>query len=506
MAKKQKYLIFLSVISLLFLNINFCLAAYNFEVNLVPFGLKANPTLPDYIKYAFEEGAAIGGVIAVLGVVFAGFVYVFSGGSDEKMRTAKQIAISSVVGVVLLFGSYIVIQSINPQLNTFVIQNPQTFGGLFLTGSGPNQPAPASANNAIDFLSGGYTNIKWIGDSNNICDSDNPNAVYVVYFFNSINFKDVNSTPVRLKCGQQTAIQGASWTIRKESPGIYLYPGTDCTVANDVLPTQITAGVKNLNGTIGSIRIVNGTDQFAGPFYGAIIFDSTDYTGYFISYPYSSQYETSRCLNVNTGVATALQTTIAAFTPKSVVAYQWSGKDKNNPVTNAAGAGSGITLWTKPNFTGGFNKINDSTITDLTLPQNKNNNYIWTADLKERSPNYTNSNIPPAVQQDCQTFGTTSNPILGSAGFVTKCLQSIQIDGNYLVVLYRKGLGNGGTSIYNYGQRFPISSALASVIQKTNTSYDASKGSLNLNLDWLYSYNGFADSIMIIPLAQSLSD
>ncbi len=51
----------------------------------------------------------IGGVIAVIMIIFAGFTYVTSSGDDGKIKTAKNIILFSVVGLVVIVVSRIIV-------------------------------------------------------------------------------------------------------------------------------------------------------------------------------------------------------------------------------------------------------------------------------------------------------------------------------------------------------------------------------------------------------------
>lgn len=53
--------------------------------------------------------AWIGGVIAVVMLIYAGFVYVTSSGDDGKIKSAKNIILYSIVGLVVIVVSRIIV-------------------------------------------------------------------------------------------------------------------------------------------------------------------------------------------------------------------------------------------------------------------------------------------------------------------------------------------------------------------------------------------------------------
>ncbi len=53
--------------------------------------------------------AWLGGVIAVVMIIYAGFVYVTSSGDDGKIKSAKNIILYSIVGLVVIVVSRIIV-------------------------------------------------------------------------------------------------------------------------------------------------------------------------------------------------------------------------------------------------------------------------------------------------------------------------------------------------------------------------------------------------------------
>lgn len=73
-------------------------------------------SVPQFISKFYELGLGIAGIIAVGMIVVGAIFYTISGASPQKKGEAKDIIFSAIWGVVLLFGSYVILKSINPQL------------------------------------------------------------------------------------------------------------------------------------------------------------------------------------------------------------------------------------------------------------------------------------------------------------------------------------------------------------------------------------------------------
>lgn len=123
--KKNKKILFL----LIFLGI-FGITSTGFALELdwptSPGGtyLNENSTLPQLIEYLYEWGITIGGLVTFIALVSAGFQYLTSVGDPSKMKEATSNITSAVLGLTLLLSSWLILNTINPELTTF---NPGVF-------------------------------------------------------------------------------------------------------------------------------------------------------------------------------------------------------------------------------------------------------------------------------------------------------------------------------------------------------------------------------------------
>ena len=90
------------------------------EIEYIPFAdapvPTRNVTLPAYVKYLYYFAIGVCGLIALLAIIIAGFRYTTSAGNPEKMRDSKSQIFAAVLGLTILFFSWIILRTINPQL------------------------------------------------------------------------------------------------------------------------------------------------------------------------------------------------------------------------------------------------------------------------------------------------------------------------------------------------------------------------------------------------------
>lgn len=139
MTKKIKLSVWLSVflggflLAIFMANFAF---AQNFGLNAVNEGLGGTLTTTDprlLVGRIIQIVLSFLGVIAILMIMYAGFLWMNSGGAEEKMEQAKKILINSVIGLVIILSSW--------ALATFIISR---LGGAAGVGSTPQMPGGGS--------------------------------------------------------------------------------------------------------------------------------------------------------------------------------------------------------------------------------------------------------------------------------------------------------------------------------------------------------------------------
>lgn len=90
----------------------------------------------DYIARIYRYTVGIGGILATVMIIFGGIVYLTAGGNTGRIGEAKEYISNALIGLVLLFTSYLLLQTLNPDLvklsmpRTFVVR-PRIMGDLF---------------------------------------------------------------------------------------------------------------------------------------------------------------------------------------------------------------------------------------------------------------------------------------------------------------------------------------------------------------------------------------
>lgn len=77
------------------------------------------PWIGEYIKAIYLYLVGIAGLIAILVLIHAGFEWMASGGNATAVEGAKKKILNASIGLVILFGSYTILNTINPDLVKF---------------------------------------------------------------------------------------------------------------------------------------------------------------------------------------------------------------------------------------------------------------------------------------------------------------------------------------------------------------------------------------------------
>ena len=146
-SKRKKYIFsFLLSFVLSFITTLFVSAQNKLEVDYPGFQPVTQNILPEYIKYIFTFIIMGAGIWALWYLVEAGIRFLISMGKPERMKQAKSQIFSALLGIFLLLSSYLILNTINPQLVTI---NP-----ISLT-------PPVFTLNPPSFSSTPYPNLWW---------------------------------------------------------------------------------------------------------------------------------------------------------------------------------------------------------------------------------------------------------------------------------------------------------------------------------------------------------
>jgi len=76
------------------------------------------PWIAEYIQGVYRYGLGIGGILAAIVLMAGGVLWLVSAGDASKITQAKDLILGSITGLIILVGSYIILDQINPELTT----------------------------------------------------------------------------------------------------------------------------------------------------------------------------------------------------------------------------------------------------------------------------------------------------------------------------------------------------------------------------------------------------
>ena len=74
--------------------------------------------LPRYIRYLYHFSIITGGLIAFLAVIYGGFRFLTSAGNPSATKDAREQILAGFLGLVIILGSFIILNEINPDLTS----------------------------------------------------------------------------------------------------------------------------------------------------------------------------------------------------------------------------------------------------------------------------------------------------------------------------------------------------------------------------------------------------
>jgi len=86
-------------------------------------GLDKVPELPKIIGNIINVALSFIGVIMLCYFLYAGFLYLTSGGSKEKVESAKKIMMTTIIGLLIVVASYAIANFVLTQIVLNVVQS-----------------------------------------------------------------------------------------------------------------------------------------------------------------------------------------------------------------------------------------------------------------------------------------------------------------------------------------------------------------------------------------------
>lgn len=117
MKSKTRLIIFILIFSLILPQL--ALAANNPCVATVGGQPNGDASLGKCITQVYQWALALSAILAMLMMVMGGYLVMTSGGNAEQSEKGKGYVLSAIVGMGLLFGTYLILNTINPDLVKF---------------------------------------------------------------------------------------------------------------------------------------------------------------------------------------------------------------------------------------------------------------------------------------------------------------------------------------------------------------------------------------------------
>lgn len=88
--------------------------------------------LAQMVKGFYNYGLGIAGILAAIVLMAGGVLWLTSAGSSDKISQAKGLIMGSITGLLLVFGSWLILKTINPYLLNFKIRDIKGIVAIFL--------------------------------------------------------------------------------------------------------------------------------------------------------------------------------------------------------------------------------------------------------------------------------------------------------------------------------------------------------------------------------------
>lgn len=75
-------------------------------------------TIQGFMLWALRNSLAFAGTIAVLFIIYGGYLYLTSGGNEESAEQGRKTMVNSVIGLVVIIMSYVIVRVVTNLLTS----------------------------------------------------------------------------------------------------------------------------------------------------------------------------------------------------------------------------------------------------------------------------------------------------------------------------------------------------------------------------------------------------
>jgi len=248
--RNRKYFI---LIALLVFVISFSVALAAEEECIGNAGDPCPLGLAQRINNFYNWALGIGAIFALGIIVFGGILYITSAGNPDRLREARAWITAALVGLLVLFGSFLILKTLNPKLTNLediVLQiNPKGELPELVSGTGDPEAVcktPAECRWACELFCGGY-------DRPVSCDTSSIEPWPGIAQFedtvavSSLNIPGLSADGARVLPSLASPLRVASNIARNRGYGLYITSGWRS------LTTQFELACKDLSRVPGAV-------------------------------------------------------------------------------------------------------------------------------------------------------------------------------------------------------------------------------------------------------------
>jgi len=342
--------------------------------------------MPDFIRYFFTFSIIIAGILAFGAIVLGGIRYVTSAGAAAAMSDAKDQITSGFLGVIIILASFLILNTINPQL--IIPENPlldPTKTGIRIY-SNTNNCGEAAIDDTKEINSmkvfQNLPQLKQEGEKEMagaiILDwgTDGEYKIESIEFLTSSKnlavkiYEDVESQG-NFRCfGEATACAGAvsqsdfnedeckdfpSGVIHKSIeldwriPGVYLYAQADCS-DDPKIYTDSSDTLPDFNDRVKAIKLIGGDyDSSLGRYqlrYGVVLHEHEDQLGRAAIFDFDT-VDHDQCYPISNIAGDTNQVNLVPIGVSSITVYQ-EPRYKEDGTEQIIGGG--VRFWGDKNY------------------------------------------------------------------------------------------------------------------------------------------------------------
>lgn len=218
--------------------------------------------IADYVKNFFKYLSGVAGILATVFMMIGGVIWLTAGGSADKISTAKSYITSSITGLLLAFGAYILLATINTDLVNLRVSNIQQIAA-------PGCCEVPKAGGLCAYTTADQCKSGWKSGSDFVCSGDgkkcesgHENARQLLYD-NAGSFQCINEggSPIVLTAGNDLSAAGqscsqtckGSYSGNSYTSGVTNFYCCKCFAANPAAVQNATCSTGDITETEGKM-------------------------------------------------------------------------------------------------------------------------------------------------------------------------------------------------------------------------------------------------------------